>query len=81
MSVLSCLRCGERPDTDRAADLVEVDELCPGCRAADLSERIRFVRAEIADLTRDVEPAASRGLLPDQLILEIAELITGRTPA
>ena len=72
-----CLRCAEstRRMSPVAADLVEGYELCPPCRRADVDERLAFIRAEIRDLARDVEPYAERGQLDDDQEAAIAVLV------
>ena len=62
-----CLKCGTTPTTPDVAELIETDELCPGCRANDLRDSIKEISAAITDLARDALPAMTRGLLPVEL--------------
>ena len=70
-----CLKCGTTPTTPDVAELIETDELCPECRAADLRDSAKEIHDAVADLARDALPAMSRGLLPievEQLELVVA---------
>ena len=62
-----CLKCGTTPTTPDVAELIETDELCPGCRANDLRDSVKEISAAITDLARDALPAMTRGLLPVEL--------------
>lgn len=70
-----CISCGDstRHMRDVEAALVETHEMCIGCRASDLSERVRFIRAELRDLALDTDPAS--GLIPDALEADINQLV------
>ena len=80
-----CLKCGTTPTTPDVAELIETDELCPGCRANDLRDSIKEINAAIADLARAALPAMSRGLLPvelEQLVVAYATAaVLATTPA
>ena len=62
-----CLECGTTPTTPDVAELIETDELCPECRAADLRDSAKEIHDAIADMARDALPAMTRGLLPVEL--------------
>ena len=70
-----CISCGEstRHMRDVEAALVEAHEMCIVCRTSDLSERVRFIRAELRDLALDTDPAS--GLIPDALEADINQLV------
>ena len=80
-----CLKCGTTPTTPDVAELIETDELCPGCRANDLRDSVKEINAAITDLARDALPAMSRGLLPvevEQLVAAYASAaVLAATPA
>ena len=72
-----CLKCGTTPTTPDVAELIETDELCPDCRAANLCDTATEISSAIADLARDALPAMSRGLLPvevEQLVVAYSAL-------
>ena len=62
-----CVKCGTTPTTPDVAELIETDELCPDCRAANLRDSVKEISAAIADLARDALPAQMAGLLPVEL--------------
>ena len=76
-----CLKCGTTPTTPDVAELIETDELCPGCRANDLRDSVKEINAAIADLARDALPAMSRGLLPVEVEQLVAAYATAALPA
>ena len=80
-----CIKCGTTPTTPDVAELIETDELCPDCRAANLRDSVKEIFSAIADLARDALPAMSRGLLPvevEQLVAAYASAaVLATTPA
>ena len=67
LSRVSCVKCGARPSAPDVAELIETNELCPKCRAADLRDSAKEIHDAVADLVRDSLPAMSRGLLSVEL--------------
>ena len=63
-----CLKCGTTPTTPDVAELIETDELCPDCRAANLCDSATEIRDAVAALIRDSLPVMSAGLLEDPRI-------------
>ena len=80
-----CIKCGTTPTTPDVAELIETDELCPGCRADNLRDSVKEISAAIADLGRDALPAQMAGLLPvevEQLVVAYATAaLLAQTPA
>lgn len=72
-----CIKCGTTPTTPDVAELIEIDELCPDCRAANLCDSATEISSAIADLARDALPAMSRGLLP----VEVEQLVAAYATA
>ena len=72
-----CIKCGTTPTTPDVAELIETDELCPDCRAANLSDSATEISSAIADLARDALPAMSCGLLP----VEVEQLVAAYVAA
>ena len=78
-----CLKCGTTPTTPDVAELIETDELCPDCRAANLCDSATEIRDAVAALIRDSLPVMSAGLLPvevEQLVVAYSAILAPDTP-
>lgn len=67
-----CVECDKEPTAPDVAELIETDELCPGCRAEGLREQADKIRDAVKDLVRDSLKLIESGHCP----VEVEELVT-----
>lgn len=75
-----CVECGKGPTAPDIAELIETDELCPGCRADQLRDQADLIRDAVKDLVRDSLRLIESGHCPVDLEQRIVAYATILAP-